>query len=58
MNVGKGVLVEVGRVPELAANHNQGRMQMLYTYIGLCLKVSISCIECFQEFCIYIEANS
>ena len=57
MDVGKGVLVEVGRVPELATNYNQGRVQMLYTYIGLSLSLAISVIECYQVFFTYIEAN-
>ena len=58
MNVGKVVLVEVGRIPELATNSNQGRVQMLYTYIGLSLSLAISVIECYQVFYIYIKAHS
>ena len=55
--MGKGVLVEISSMSELAANHNQGRVQMLYTYIGLSLNLAISTIECYQLFCIYIETN-
>ena len=47
MDVSKGVLVEVSRVPELATNCNQGRVQMLYTNIGLSLNLDISFIECY-----------
>ena len=57
MDVAKGVLVEVGRVPELAINYNQGKVQILYTYIGLSLNPAISIIKCYQVFCMYIEAN-
>ena len=45
--MGKGLLVEIGWVPELAANSNQGRVQMLYTYMGLSFKLAISVIECY-----------
>ena len=58
MDLGNEVLVEVGRVPELAANCNQGRVQMLYTYIELGLNLMLSVIKYYQVFCIYIEANS
>ena len=55
--MGKGVLVEVGRVPDLATNYMQGRVQMLYTYIGLSLNLAISFIECYQVFCMYVKVN-
>ena len=42
----KGVPAEAGRVPELATNCSQGRMRMLYTYIGLNLNLALSVIEC------------
>ena len=58
MDVGKGVLEEIGRVPELAANYNQGRLKILYTYIGLSLNLARSAIECNQVFCIYFKSNS
>ena len=48
--MGKGVLVEIGRMPELATNCNQGRVQMLYTYIRLNLNLAISVIKYYQVF--------
>ena len=58
MDVGKGVLVEIVRVPELATNYNQGSVQMLYTYIKLSFNLIISVIKYYQVFCTYIEVNS
>ena len=52
--MGKGVLVKVGRVPKLAANYNQGRVQILYTYIGLSLNLAISVFKYYHVFCMYI----
>ena len=59
MDLGKGVLAEIGRVPELAANCSQGKVQMLYTYIRLNLELNLVLfvIECYLVLCIYIEAN-
>ena len=56
--MGRGVLVEVGRVPELAANCNQGKVKMQYTYIELSLNLDISVLKCYQVFCMYIEVKS
>ena len=42
----KGVPAEAGRVPELATNCSQGRVRMLYTYIGLNLNFVLSVMEC------------
>ena len=58
MGLGKGVLLENGRVLEFAANCRQGRVQMLYTYIGLNLNVAISVIKFYHVLYIYIKVNS
>ena len=58
MDVGKGMLVEVGRLQELAANYNQGKVRMLYTYIGMSINLAISVFNFCQAFCMYIEVNS
>ena len=57
MGLDKGVLVEAGMVLELAANCSQGRVQMLYTYIGLNLDLALSVIKCCHVLCIYIGVN-
>ena len=51
------MLVEIGRVPELVANCSQGRVQILYTYIGLSLKLALSVIKYYRVLCLYIEAH-
>ena len=58
MGLDRGVLVEIGRVLELAANCSQGRVQMLHTYIGLNLCLALSIIKCYHVLCIFIKANS
>ena len=57
MVLGEGVLLEVGRVPELSANCRQGKVQILYTYIGLNLYLALSVFKYYFILCIYIEAN-
>ena len=44
VDLGKGVLVEVGRALQLATNCDHGRVQILYTYIGLRLNLELSVI--------------
>ena len=54
---GQGSACRSWQDAELAANCNQGRVQMLYTYIGLNLNLALSVIECYHVLYIYIEAN-
>ena len=55
VDLGEGMLVKVGRAPELAANCEQGRAQMLYTYIGLSLNLVLSFIKYYRVFCILLR---